>query len=255
MSCSFDNIINCTQECVLQCCNSIELFEINSSKFWLEIQQDETPEAMRFSHEKSIYLDDLYGSVLVLGINPKNEFKISFRLEMRTSHNVLSMDTVQYSKFSECLHHHFSTNSIYPEISMMSNNETMVQLIRFQQKTFKLRVGVESITINEEVLYNLYISKSYINMYILMLDYERKQYESQFFKLLNHFCYTKSLSEVRKMTHSIQLQAFFDDILNSHCDCIDKIFILEIATNFTPWFKKCVQIFMQSMKNEKINLT
>lgn len=180
-----DNV-NCVQPCM--CCEFSDSFEINSKNFWLNIQRKGSSEGIRFLHEKSIYLDEFHGCVLVLGLNPKNGFKICMRIEMQATHEVLPMNAIEFSKFMEYICHHFITTSIFPETSMDMSNGMSVHLISSQSKMFKLRIGLQSLTITEEALYHLYIIRSHMKMCILMLEVKCKQYETQFFKLLIHFC-------------------------------------------------------------------
>lgn len=239
----FINSFNCTSQCSLQCCEQNLLNWSDSIEFWSNIQKVKSSEheEMRLLREKHIYLDDSNEFVLVLGINPKAEFKISSRLEVKSKQDIFVMDSRQLMKLLDCLSRHFSTSSIYPQ-SINPDNATF-QLLPTYHKMFNLRLDGQKVYINEQSLHNLFIAKSRIRMYILMLEYERKPLETHLFNLLNHFSYNKSLSNINMIEHPNQIQTFFDEIINIHCDCIDKSFIIEIATNFPLWFNKCITIF------------
>lgn len=246
------NFFNCTYPCNWRCCEQNELSKTNTAKFWQAMKCDDTSKLLR---EKNIYLCDTYGTVLTLGINMHNEFKFCARLEVKSTNDVIAMNANNLNCFLECLNQHFNENIVLPQPSTSdTDNESCVQLSQIQQRIFKLRIGDRNLKIDEKSLQTLFRIKSHIKMYILMLEYERKPYEALFFKLLNHFCYGKTVKEVTELANLIHTQRFFDEIISFHCDCIDKFFVLEIATNFSEWFTQCapmfikIQMFIESMR-------
>lgn len=248
------SFLNCVHPCNLQCCNSSEISKINDQKFWLNIQNGfKSTHGLKLLHEKNIYLNESSGCVLILGIDPQAEFKIAARLEIRAYHNVITMNGSSLNHFLENLNQYFDANTVYPQTQPTSMFEIAVQLSPLYQRMFQLRIDRKSIKIDEESLQALYNIKSHIQMYILMLEYERKPCEAQFFKLLNHYCYKKSIQDLSETQNSHHTQTFFDEIINLHCDCLDKSFALEIASNFSDWFQFCTGTFLETLMLNESN--
>lgn len=244
--------LNCTFPCNRKCCESNEL-SINSVHFWKKLKEKtEISKPYKLLHEKKIYLSEYSESILSIGLIPQNEFKVYARLEINITNDVILMNATNLMNFLEILSQYFNENIILPPSSCKASN---IQLTPIQQRIFKLNIDGKFVKIDEESLQILFRMKSHIKMYILMLQYQQKPYESLLFKLLNHFCYDKTIKESTDSSKLIYTQQFFEDVIDLHCDCIEKPFILEIATNFAEWFSTCVPIFVKVlMLNESLRL-
>lgn len=244
--------------CPWKCCNLSHCFEINQKLFWKNIQgTSKCDNSHNLLCEKNIYLNAAFGSMIVVGINPKDEFNVYARIENRSTNNSILINEKNLSHLLDCVSEQFSINSVFPSSSSSNFTRTpedavRMQITSFHQRFFKISIGENQIKIDEDSLLRLLRLDSYVRSIILMLQSQSKTYESFFFNLLSHFCYEKSVEEAIQLSELEYIQHFFDEVINFHCECIDKSFILEIATNFSQWFATCIPLFIKSiMINEK----
>lgn len=248
------NCLYCTFSCNRMCCESSDLYKVNSAYFWNKVRENvEIKTPYKLLNEKRIYLSETYESILTIGFLPQSEFKVHGRLELNIANDVILLNVADLMNFLEIMNQYFSENVILPDSSRTASN---VKLTPIQKRMFKLIVNGNAAKCDEETLEILFQMKSNIKMYILMMEYERKKYELLFFKLLNHFCYDKSFNETINLSSNIAYtRKFFEDLIDYHCDCIEKSFILEMASNFSEWFRICVPIFNKTlMLNESLRL-
>lgn len=251
--------LNHNHSCEWDCCKSSMHTEINRDSFWNCLQQMKEREIFfrpsnRFICEKIIYLDNNRNdrSFLVIGFDPENKFDVCIRLEMYKTSSV--MNSEQSKNFLEFLNEHESyifQTSPFNEIS----SKFKLLLRQHKQRVFKLCMDGFSIKIDEEKLKMLCRQKSHIQRYITLLENEKEKYVSLFFKLMGHFYYGQTVKEVCELSTTDYKQYFFEELINFHCECLDKTFIMEMASNFENWFGKCMPYFIMTlMLNEKARL-
>lgn len=251
------DLFDCTEQCVLKCCESSELNKINSPIFWRKYEEKhKVVDEFKFLNEKNIYLNDECGSVLTIGINPKNRFGVMIRIEVKMTNSFIMMTPSNMNKLMEFINQHFDEQTVLPSTTTQNeDSDLIVKMSPIQQQIFKISVRDKHIKIDEDSLQSIYRARSHIKMYMLMLEYQRKPYELLFFKMLSHFCFEKSVKQSNELSDMDYIQIFFDEMVNFHCVCIDKSFVLEIATNFSQWFGSCVSVFIKTlMLNETARL-
>lgn len=152
---------------------------------------------------------------------------------------LLNMDNLR--DLLQCVQQYFAESSILAETCVQS-----VRLSATQQRIFELRVGTQCMDIDENSLLALNRISSHIAKYCISLEHKRKSCENDLFKILQHFCYKKSVKISKQYVDQIYVQHFFEELFDFHCECIDKTFIREMATNFSEWFAKCIPIYIQT---------
>lgn len=243
---------------IWKCCEQNEVRKINSIYFWGNIkskQQEENP--FKLIYEKTIYLEDGFDSTLTIGIKPQSQFAIGARFDIKSTGCVLYLTADTLLHLLECINVRFNENCVFPDVltktpSLDSNEKTTIQIISFYEQFYKIIIGEEQVKIKQVTLLSLLKKRIFIQMLIQLIERDQKKHEQSFFKLLNHFCYSKTVEESLQLSKLIYTQHFFEEMFHFHCDCIDKSFLLEFAFNFMDLFADCIPIFIETiMLNEK----
>lgn len=244
----------CTNQCAWKCCQT-KKGDINVRKFSQNIHR-----LINFDNlsplicESSVYLNENEQTILKIGYNPLHFFEIITRMESKTKHSTILTST-ELNELLEFLSNNFDENNTWRLLytNIRPGMKFVIDLKATEPRSFSLHIGRKYLAVDEETLYALLRKKSYIKNYILLLEQRRKSYESMLFNLFNHFCYDgKSLKFATDLACSkYYVNNFFDEIINFHCDCINKNFAIDIGANFSEWFSKCVPIFIKTtMLNE-----
>lgn len=253
------NFLNHDHSCEWDCCNSSVYTELNRDNFWNCLQQMKERDVSfrslnRFICEKIIYLNDNKNdrSLAVIGLNPENKFEVCIRLEMHKTSSIINFkQSKDFLKFLNENESYILQKSPFNENAL----KYRIWLRQHKQRVFQLRMDGFSTKIDDDSLKMLCLRKSHIQRYITLLESEREKYVSLFFKMMGHFYHGKTVKEVCELSTTDYTQYFFEELINFHCECLDKTFIMEIASNFGDWFSKCILHFIMTlMLNEKARL-
>lgn len=200
---------------------------INVTFFWNSVVEDQR--AVRHGghliFEKHIYLEDELESVLVLGISPHNKMSIAARIEIRANAHVFCLDKYLLTQLLDCVSTRFSENAIFPKRA-----HEHVNIKQLDDRFFKISLANEKIKMCATALLTLNRKQTLVKSLITRL--ERDIYESHLFKLLYHV---------------MDKEPLIDDLCELECDCLQKSFVLEIATNCSDWLTACVPLFVKSL--------
>lgn len=237
------------------CCEQNDITKINYTYFWRKLKNENSEETIPFKliYEKTIYLEDGIDSTLTIGINPETQFTIGARIEIKTNNSITYLMGDTLLRLLECINDRFNERAVFPEVLCKEDGDIPVQITPFYEQFYKIKIGNDHIKVKEATLLSLLKKKSFIQMLFQLMERKKAKSEDIFFKLMNHFCYPKSVDESLQLSKLIYTNYFLEEMFNFHCECIEKSFILEIAFNLIPWFVKCIPIFIETiMLDEKI---
>lgn len=247
----------CKKQCEWKCCATNENDEVNMKNFThnIRIQNNvlysnlyEVP----LISERAVYLNEKTRTIMKIGCSPHRKFEVVAQLETTTK-NFVTFTSDEMLNLIEVLSKNFNENdywkSAYEEKicqHITTGMKYLFELKTIDLRTVGLRIGRKYCTIDEESLYTILRKKTFIQNHIFVLESMRKSYETMLFDLASHFCYdNKSLKLVTEFSNSkYYVQQFFNEILNFHCNCIDKSFVIDMGANFSEWFAKCIPVFI-----------
>lgn len=231
---------------------------INSAEFWKKIDEiNGTDGDYKLIHEKNIYLNDECGSVITIGMNPRDRFEIYVRLEMRLMNSSLLLDSESMTQLLHCLVERFHINAVLPTTLSQNFNKRLsgkqqIGISSFQQSFYKIIINQKNIKLDHKTIEALLNIKSYVMTLISLYEAEREKVETNFFKLLNYFCYGKTFHDINEL---LKNNILFNELIGSSCIGLEDLLAVEIAVNFSAWFIKCIPMFMKTlMIDEKIRL-
>lgn len=219
------------------------LKQIDECFFWDSVGENKkvTAYAACLIFEKHVYLDDKYESVLVIGISPHNKMSTAARIENRANASVLHLDKESLFDLLDCIDVRFSETTKYP---MYQRGHINIQQI--DDRLFKISLGNRLIKMHPSALFSLKQKQILIKMLIMRL--ERDNYDTNLFKLLHHFCYDGNEKTVLEALHiHIHKQKLIDVLCELDCECLERSFTLEIASNCPDWFATCVPLFIKTL--------
>lgn len=244
--------------CMSEYCELNNNISINSKIFWENVASKiKLNETLKLFHEKNIYLSDAHESTLVLGLNPIDEFNVYGRMEIKSTSSVLIFNASEIIDLLKCIDEQLNENTIFPlslSTSFIGNTDGNhhIRLTSSSQKYFKITNGKASIKADQDTLLKLKELKPFVKTQIHLLQIQRQTCESSLFKLLNHYFFEKSIEGSLQLAKSVYMFHFFNEVIDHHCDCLNKIFTIEFATNFSKLFSEYVPLFIETlMVNEK----
>lgn len=253
----FENMINFSLPYKWKCCDIFKhkevntvYKEINTVYFWLNLLGENSNEqTLKLLHQQNIHLNTLYDDVLSMGYDPRNEFQICAHLNIKSTKCSVVLNAERLRNLLQCISQFLIENHTVTTTCVQSVCITPIQNI------FKVRVDGQSFNIDEETMCKMNRMKTQIELILLLLEREQKSYETELFKLLQHYCYKKSVKESKEYSkNQFYIDHFFEELIDFDCE-IDKTFIREIATNFSEWFVKCIAIYIKTvMLDEKTRL-
>lgn len=251
-------LLKCEIPCEWLCCVQNANVEINRDRFWCSVREmKETNYAYQPSQvlmfEKVFHLNPAEQTKLTIGVDPENEFAVAARLEYE--HSVLRLnhkDLNSLLSFLDDYENYFSNTFSIKQTAIQYN----LYLREIHARIFEIGVHGFTIDIDENSLKTLCRMKSHIQRSILSLEMIAKDCEKTLFTLLNHFYYGKTVQESMSLSEiNYCIQAFFNEIIHFHCDCLDITFVLEFALHFEKLFAECVPIFVNILLlNESVRL-
>lgn len=249
--------------CMWKCCMEQKHLKINRKYFWMcvrEMKECDTSycASNRLIYEKSIDLntgdddDKSIRSTLCIGLEPENKFEVAARIHSYDTGECLMLDSKEFRgllDFLEC-----EKQSIVGDIQLKNSTATQAKRYKIQirsseaQNKYMLIVRNQSIPIDTVSLKRLCDIRDYIQRLKHMLEEKSNKSETAFFKLMSHFYYDKTVNETCVECECAQKREnYLRKIINFHCDCLDKAFVLEIALNCEIWFGLCVPYFIKTL--------
>lgn len=252
----------CKNECAWKCCGTNENNTINVKKFGHNIcSQSKSFNPMYLIGERNFYLNAKNEMKLKIGASPQHFFEVFARFESPMKNSVL-LKSDELQSLLTFLTKHFNVDDTWNPPHEFNKHQLVtpdmkyvIELKPAELRTFSLRIGRKYLTIDEESLNSLLQKKSFIENYISVLETKRRSHESMLFNLASHFCYeNKTYKEATDFSHSkYYVHHFFDEIINFHCDCIEKSFVIEIGSNMLEWFSKCVSLFVKTLMLNEVD--
>lgn len=255
------NSINCKSTCAWKCCAASTLGDINRDQFWNSLlkmkQKDYTFQpSNQFIYEKVINLncERSRRTTFSIGLDPENKFCVAARLECKNTGATLMMNRKYLDKFMDILNTH-ENQILQPWSSRPLDAMHKLSIRQSEPRILEICMHGWGMNVDEDSLKTLSRMRMHIKRLICSLEQQSKYCENVFFKLLSHFYYGKTVKEARDLTESSYKQHFFEELINFHCECLNKTFIMEIALQFEQWFGVCVNYYINTlMLNESARL-
>lgn len=247
------NFLKCESECSWVCCVSSAKNKINHEYFWKEMDRmkEETylfRSPNRFIFEKVIHLnmDEKHATTLTIGLDPENRFKIAGRLDVKITSKKLILNLKQLNNLLIFLSDYETSFSTTLPIED-TYSKYGLKIHRTQARMLELFMNKYSVNIDEDSLKTMWRMRLHIQHLISSFEGMSEKYELQFFSLLGHFCANKTIQEANDLVETSFKQYFLEEIVSFHCDCLDKIFVIEIALHFEYWFVECIPVFLDTL--------
>lgn len=210
----------------------------NMEYFWHSISEKNDTRLNRLLFEKSIYLDDYdedeFASVLIIGIDIRRRFSIGARIAVRSMGTTLQMDKSTLLEMLDNIDELLQENSVLPKCG-----HTKARIQSIHEAQYKISVGNKNVKVNAKALLTLRSKMSIIKMQIKLL--ECANYEKQFYDLLNYFCDGN--------LHKSELLNKMDMLIKED---FERLFVLEISTNFLDWFMTCIPLHCKALLHTHI---
>lgn len=246
--------------CDWNCCVSHAHLDVDRKYFWScmdKMKQNDKSyvSSSRLIYERTIDLnsnDKSIRSALCIGLVPENKFQVAARIYIHGTGECLSLDSKEFKGLMDVME--FEKERIFTGTQLRNLTATQAKRYKIQicltneQNKFELIAHNDRIHIDLLTLERLCEVRDYITRIRQALEQRSSKYETEFFKLMSHFYYDKTVNEACTECENTQKrEIFFEKIINFHCDCLDKAFLLEIALNCEMWFGLCIPFFIKSL--------
>lgn len=229
-------------------------FKFVSLHFWAYLNQKKHSNFLfkssnQLINEKYVLLNDDKDTrtVLNIGLNPENKFKIYARLEEQRTNNCFLLSLNELKKLLDKIEN--ESDNILNE-NLIENSNIGKRLVVYENETECAEIvsfdDGRRISLDKPSLKRLIRMKKYILRYISKLEQEVVKSEQLFFTLLHNFCLDKTFNEACESAWSAAKYSFFDNFLNVKCKCTDENFTTEIATKCESWFGLCVLWYLRT---------
>lgn len=233
-------------------------FKFNSLHFWAYLKQKKQSNfsfkaAQQLINEKTIILNNdeklKSQSVLCIGLNPEDKFKIYARLE---NHNPNTCFMLTLEELKTLL------KLLADQSDDIFSNEKPIQIANIG-KRLVIHENVlncaeivsyddgRRISLDKASIKRLLCMRKFITRFIFLLNKEVVKSEKLFLWLLHNFCLGKTFNEACESAWTNIKYNFFDGFANVKCDCTEENFTLEIATKCEYWFGLCVPLFLRTL--------
>lgn len=246
--------------CDWNCCVSHAHLDVNRKYFWScmnEMKQNDKSyvSSNRLIYEHPIDLntnDKSIRSAFCIGLDPENKFQVAARIHVHGTGECLSLDSKEFRGLMDFLE--FEKQSIFVDTKLKNSTATQVKRYKIQicstdaPNKYELVAHNDRIHIDLLSLKRLCEVRDYIDRLKQALEQKSDKYETEFFKLMSHFYYGKTINDACIDCDCIRKrERFLRKIVNFHCDCLDKAFVLEIALNWEIWFGLCIPYFIKTL--------
>lgn len=222
---------------------------INRWHFWQNLQQVVENYTYNYSHKnlilgKDIYLsddsDEKQPSVLTIGLDPENEFKVYAQLKVpKKIFNIILSDT-ELKQLLDFLEE--DSRYIFRKVNDSVTIQHCFNLHVFGGKMDATNIKRSEYSIDCNTLKSLHRERARIKQYISEVECQTHLQQSNFFELLTRFYHGKTIQEAFDLSKTEHLQEFFDQQLEM---CPE--FVFEISTNFEKFFVKCLPYFIKTI--------
>lgn len=236
--------------CDKTCCDVKFRKKFNALKFWglvaEEIRDDcyySAPNKLVF--EKTIYLNEREKTVLRLGLNPENEFRVTARLLRSDSaaFGLRMVDVENLLQYLDANEMSITTSCTFQNSSKLSKEKVKIEVQK--ARVINLNLSGRVFNCDENTLKTLCLSRNHIRRVITDLKKRSETCIGTFFVLLHHYTFGGTYQSVCEVANSNLTQKFFDQMIDFHGGCADRKIIGEIGMNFTQFFEKCVPLFIR----------
>lgn len=258
--------------CLWKCCMEQNHLKINRKYFWMcmnEMKQCDSSYCTtnRLMYEQSIDLNSKDGngdddksirSVFCFGLDPENRFQVAARIDIHTTGECLMLNAREFRGLLNVLE--FEKQSIFggsirqlkrkkKSAAAQNKMRNNIQICSTgAQNKYVIVAHNHSIHIDAEALKRLCIVRHYIERLKHVLEQKSNKCETAFFKLMGHFYYDRTAQEACIACECAEeRQKFLQKIINFHCDCLERSFVLEIALNYEIWFGLCIPYFIKTL--------
>lgn len=238
--------------CDKTCCDVKFLEKFNVKKFWGlvddEIRDDCYYSApYRFVFEKTIYLNGREQTMLRIGLNPEDEFKISacFLKSNCGAFNLQMEDLVNLLQYLDANESRIQTSCTFQNSCKRSNDKVKLEVHKARVIKLKL-VGAREFSCDENTLKTMCLSRNHIRRVITESIKHRDECIEAFFMLLHHFTFEKTMCSIDDMVNSNLTQKFFDEMIEFLDACASRKIVGEIGMNFPQYFEKCVPLYIRT---------
>lgn len=204
--------------------------------FWQSVQRGFENVNHHLIREKNIYLDDEHSDVLVIGISPQNKMSIAGRIESRANASFLNLNKKTLMELLQSVNDRFRENIVN---------------IQSAQRQYKVIVDSSHMKLKLSSLLVLRRKILIVRKEIELLESEH--YESQLFCLLEHFSSANNHETIlRSLNTSRAVHLKFDqlkliaEMCQLECKCLQKSFVLDIASNCLEWLVHCVPLYFKA---------
>lgn len=218
--------------------------------FWDSVRRD--AECIKHSErlilERNIYLEDddrnECANVIIIGLNPHNEFNVCARIELRTISGTtnLRLDANTLNDLLDHVEDRFCENTVVPKYSGIINIQ------QINERIYRVRIGKENIKIHLDTLLAMREKRQIVKSHIKL--FERDDFKSKLYNLLDHFCFQAKEQIVLQTLHpsnKMKKKELALELCALNCTCLDKEFVLEITSNCLEWFVTTVPNFINTL--------
>lgn len=228
----------------LPCCKFYQKSsQLIRDHFWKKnLERDNTLTFKKFTRERDFVLLENGGdsSVLTIGLDPENRFKVTGRLQVLRSGSII-LNECELNILLELIDERQSN-------VLQSDDEDHILFQEYKLCIFEMGYRGKKVGIDEKSLEALYRMQEHIDRYISLLKAEAPVYERSFFKLLEHFYRGKTVQETLDVSETEFLQCFFHEMeMEAPCLDIDRQFVLDMASRFEKFFIMSLPNFIKSM--------
>lgn len=248
--------------CMWKCCTEQTHLHINRKYFWMcmgEMQQRDKSycPVNRLVYERSFDLnngddDTSTRSAFHIGLDPENRFQVAARIHMHSTGECLRLDAYEFRGLLNILE--FEKESILAGAPLKNSTATQVKRYKVQicssnvENTYTIVADNHIIQIDSFSLKRLCYMCDYIGRIKHSMEQKSDKCETEFFKLMSHFYYGRTVNEACiECECAEKRESYLRKIINYHCDCLDKAFVLEIALNCAMWFGLCIPYFLKTL--------
>lgn len=188
-------------------------------------------------------------SVLSIGLNPENKFKVYARLERESINDCFMFTVHEIENLLTFLHEErenihigklIGSSNIGDRFVIYPNQSQYAEIYSYDdQRRFLLNI---------DSLKKLTRARGIIKRLIHSLQPQVLKCEKLFIWLLNNFCLGKTINEAcESVCNSDSKWSFFENISTLKCVCSDAYFTSKIAIKCEYWFAVCVPWFLKTM--------
>lgn len=188
-----------------------------------------------------------------IGLDPMNKFHVRTRLEHVDSKTYIEMNMEELEKLFSILQQIFEVNISYPSeekniaTTMTNRNSNAISIVEQRFKRYKIRVGYNTVHVNESNLLKLVKQRLYFTTLVQQYENDQLSYETNFFRLLYLCCnHLNAIDFDQTGVKELDLSAVLMNIWRSDCSCAPQTLVIETATHFLRLLKKWIPVYRKT---------